>query len=246
MEAPRVVFNHGAASDPKVEAFHKISARVTDLATRPDMMRSQIEKMLGASDTLGENAPNYSAELANMMATTVGFIRDRTPKPQRQRTPFERPWAPTPQQLDSFARMMGAINDPVGVLHDATTGSPSKEGVEVLRTLYPKLLENVQTRYMEQLVETGKVPTFRVRMNLSRLLGQPLDPMATPEMQQYLREMNQKERKRAEEGKPRQGPSNGQPDLTRSQESRKSQNISEAMGERIGERTETEIGRLAK
>jgi hypothetical protein len=80
----------------------------------------------------------------------------------------------------SFLRTVQAVNDPRSVVRDMQHGRVSKEGVDALRAVYPKLYGDVQTKVLEQVAGARKPLTYQQRQQVALLTGTPTDPALKP------------------------------------------------------------------
>lgn len=74
----------------------------------------------------------------------------------------------------------------MGVLSDLSKGIPSREGVEVLRTVYPALYAEAQGKAMDYLTERKQDLPYAKRLLLSRMFDVPALPALQPVMLQTL------------------------------------------------------------
>jgi len=90
-------------------------------------------------------------------------------------------WAPSPSDVEKFARRVRASNDPVSVLEDVRTGRVTPEAVEALREVYPRLYDEARTRLIERAPEVNVKLPAAVIVRLSVLFDAPLMPSMEPE-----------------------------------------------------------------
>ncbi len=226
---------------PDVEAYDRLLAELGALAQDPDRVIGRLTDFSAAANNLSANAPETFSAMVLQAQRSIKYLYDKAPKPTVPASPFSPPWEPTRGQLDSFGKTVQAVNDPFSVLEQIAYSYPSTEGMDALRYLYPSLLDMVQQQLMESFSESRKAPSHRIRVNLGRLFRTPLDPTEEPD---FFRSMQESAAVPPEERdvEPVPGP---QRPLSPSGERRKSQRISEAMGDRISDQTQTDIGRLS-
>lgn len=164
--------------EEQLKSFETQAKNLEALTSNPDAMVSAIQP----GGMLTRSAPGVAAAASATTATALQFLQSKIPKnPHPEALPaLERQWKPSGAELARWGRYVGAINNPLGVLNDLKSGSVSKESVEALRAVYPRLLQDIQTKAMEKLAGHGKPITYRQRQALSVLMGAPTGGAGNP------------------------------------------------------------------
>jgi len=129
------------------------------------------------------NAPRTQQALQTRASQAVAFLQRVRPQGrtlQGELLAGKRERLPSGPEMERFMRYARAVDDPETVLADLEAGRLSREGVEVLRQVYPALYQRLVTRTMEALQDLDTQPPYQERLQLGMLLGVPTDPSLTP------------------------------------------------------------------
>jgi hypothetical protein len=164
----------GARAASQVRQNFEANAKeLARLATDPQALADRFR----LSPALSVAAPGVSAALAATASQAVAFLHEKAPKnPNAPNMPaLARPWAPTDTQLATWEKYVRAATQPSTVLEDLQKGTVTKEAVEALRAVYPKLAEDVQQRLLERMATLdGRLPA-RQRAALRLFMGRDFD-----------------------------------------------------------------------
>lgn len=179
----------------RIKTFQANLDRIKQLAANPDAMANSVMP----NQNLQEAAPQTALQTLAKAQQAIQFLNAKAPKDPAA-SPFEaldRGWQPTKQQMLQFERYQNAALNPQVVLSELASGYVSPETVETLRTLYPKLLADMQQRVLAQMGTTKKVLTFQQRKALSTLVGTPvgIDPPSSDMIFQKLHQRSENEEK---------------------------------------------------
>lgn len=160
--------------------FERFSRFVSDPEYAMNTLTASTSKLSGV-------APNLSQAMQTKAATAIQFLYSKAPKrPAPQGIIVQKPWKPSEAELARWERYYRAVQDPMVALDDFENGSLSYESVEVLKAVYPKLYEDIAREISEE-VATLKGPLpYEKRLQLSVLLGVPVDSTTTPQFAQAL------------------------------------------------------------
>lgn len=154
---------------------------VAQLAANPSAL---IERTSRAFENLSNVAPKTATALAMTTMRAVQFLNEKAPK-ANQRVATLTPQLDNQRYSDAdvskFAQYLDAVEDPLTVLEDLRRGSISKEGIEAVKAVYPKIYEQMRTETMTRLSELKKPLPYEQRLQLGKLLDIPADPTLTPE-----------------------------------------------------------------
>jgi len=172
----------GKSSTEKADDLEKIAADTAQLANDPSLL---VEKLSEGLQGIGEHAPNITTGLNMTASRAVQFLSQKIGGllPQDQKMPLDKKHVPSKMQLVSLAKTLKYINAPYEVLKELPSGMVSKEGKEVLVSVYPELYNELKGRVMNGIAEQqakGKaIPTSK-RLGLSFFLDQNLDSTIKP------------------------------------------------------------------
>lgn len=167
-ERPTGVGGARLASESRKD-FGTRAAEMARLATDPQALADAFR----LSPALSVAAPGLSASLAATATRAVGFLHEKAPKnPNPPNMPaLTKPWTPSDAQLSTWEKYMRAVERPATVLEDLQKGTATKEGVEALQAVYPKLAEDVKQRVLERMANLEKRLPFQQRRTLATLFG---------------------------------------------------------------------------
>lgn len=174
----RPLFGGKAREETDPAAAWKRASTELDKLGNPAALDAAVRAAVPTSD------PGLARALQTVAGRKVAFLASKLPRPPVDlQSPFSRlvdDWKPSRNELAAFARYKEAVDDPAGVLERAVAGQVSLEGVEALRTVYPRQYQDARTQLLLLAMEHGKeLPRGRREM-LSVLFDVPLDPTQIP------------------------------------------------------------------
>lgn len=133
---------------------------------------------------LQAHAPNTSSALAQIAGRGQQFLSSKVPTPPRNPSQILAPkLQPSKADIAKFNRYWTAVQHPLSILKEARNGTLSKEGVEAVATVYPKLMGSIQQHALLAIAEHGNKPiAYKQRQMLSLLSGKDLDGSLNPHM----------------------------------------------------------------
>ena len=166
------------------EAYSKHLDDISAMATSPDHM---LEKLNQATAALHQVAPGIAAQVSTTSVAAISFLNSKLPK-KPDTGIFNQEWKPSTAELSKFARYMSVINRPLSVLEDLKTGSLTQEHMEALKTVYPKLYDQMSRTLMDKLTSYKGTLPYAKRLSIQMFLQQPLEPStrSIPAMQQQF------------------------------------------------------------
>jgi len=175
----------GKQADSKLtpqEKFTKASSEITRLATDPQHLTNRIGELSAGLEGMD---PRAVQQFSTQMTNAVDYIFSTLPKdPRNQNVPFSQrlPWEVDSAEMRKLDRRLQAAMDPIGtVRHELLRGTLSREHVETIEKLYPKLTEEMRSQVLKESV--GKKPpelTRSQRAQLALFLGGNLDRSTEP------------------------------------------------------------------
>lgn len=212
----------GLRSAPTVTALEAFRGRE---ANNQKAYRKRAQEVLAASENFGEKIRGRAEEALGELPTqmpgvagsvitraTVGaeFLKSKLPAPlvnAKSLTPNSRPPIVSDYEIAQFARYWSAVANPLSALEDLRRGTLSREQVEALRVVYPKLHLQIQNAVRTQLLELdekGTPVSFQARLQLDLLLdlGGAGEPTASPDFMVRFAQYAQQQPAAASEQKP--------------------------------------------
>jgi hypothetical protein len=164
----------------RVAAFEKLREDLSEIESNPALPMDRSAKLTEGLTNGG--APETASQLTIKNALITKYLSDHIPKPIRINTPFKQvKWTPTDAELSRFERRVHAIQNPLSVIDDLVDGTLSTEAIDAVKTVYPKLFQNIQGRVMQQFMDNPQTVDYNNRIKLSLLLDMPLDDALKPE-----------------------------------------------------------------
>ncbi len=164
-----------------VEAFDQRVRAVKEMVADPQVATERIaavtEPLTGPAPQLAQqlalSALRGAQFLASKLPRPVGFANQLQPHLVRPRiTSFDR---------SRWLRYYEAVEDPATVVEALEEGRISREGVEALKAVYPKMYEEVVSTFMEEFASLETQPDYQTRLQIGILLGVPTDATLDPQ-----------------------------------------------------------------
>lgn len=160
------------------DAAKQRGQELSELVANPDKMTDLIAQNVAV---LERHAPETAAVVAQKMAQTVQFLHSKAPKPPVVRSqPLTDKWRPTAEEASKFARYVAAAENPTRVLESIQRRIVTDEEIETLETLYPEMLNKLRHKLSVAVNEPGVELGYEDVIELSLVLGQPLDETLDP------------------------------------------------------------------
>jgi hypothetical protein len=128
-------------------------------------------------------APGHAAAITGALTRAAAHLAEHAPKippPNGLELQSRREAEPSPQQLTRFGRRVEVVQNPTVVLDRMRTGDLTREHVDTLRTVYPRMYESVKTALVEEAMARKKPLTIQEQAALSCLFDEPLHAMFLP------------------------------------------------------------------
>jgi hypothetical protein len=174
----------------KKEAYDKRFDEVASLTSNPEALARRIaDGLKGLSDI----APKVGQSMSETTTRALNFLFQKAPKnPNEGRSinPNLRRWRPSDTEVAKWERYVAAVEQPMSVLEDLKHGRVSREGVEALKVVYPKLFGEVVSTLTEHLTELKQDLPYPKRLQLSVLFDVPVDSAVEPKFIAYMQQIH--------------------------------------------------------
>lgn len=162
------------------DAFSEVSRKITDPSANPKRMSDDFAGISSAFSNGGAPAVGNAFNLK--MTQALQYLDANLPKPITPPNPFVKTkFKPSDADISAFERKLHTIMDPFSVIEDLKNGSVTKEQVDTLKAVYPKIYQQIQTRVIEHVSGSETTIPYQNRLKLSLLLDLPLDPSLSPD-----------------------------------------------------------------
>ena len=194
-DAAAVKFVAPTPPSPEVtlKQFEKVRDDLNNFAGNPQTLFARMERMVPEVD--GDQSINL--ELIQTMTNGINFLQERLPvSPIAGQTLLynNQNSMPSMPSIMRFMRYVETINDPNSILMHVAGGSLTKEHMEAITTVFPRLYQD-QKKYLLQEF-AGKQPKLDGprRASLSKFFQEALDPSLKQNFiqstQQYYKDQN--------------------------------------------------------
>lgn len=165
----------------KRRRYERMARAVRMAASNPEAVSRAVYASLGPSV---EVAPKAAAATAAAAQRAVTFLASKLP-PQGAPRNFLQPELDEPSVSDAemarFMRYAEAVESPTKVLDDLEKGTLSREAVEALRVVYPRLYEQIRVEIMARVGELQEQLAYSDRIQLGILFDVPTDASLRPD-----------------------------------------------------------------
>lgn len=161
-------------------AYQRRFDALSKAVSNPDQLAHSVGQSLG---TLSQMAPNISGSLTQKTVQVAQFLYDKAPKnPVAKHTiiPDLHHWRPSDAQIAQWERYVAAAEDPASVVHDMKHGQLTVEGVEAMKTLYPRMYQSVAQSITEHLASLKTDLPYKKKLQLGLFFGANTDPSLDP------------------------------------------------------------------
>lgn len=166
--------------ESRAKKLMELTEKSSTLVSNPEAMTNQVARIISPLSQGG--APNIAGALGAKYNEAMAYVFSQAPKPPRPQSPFAKQydWKPSDAQLAAFEQKMQTVLDPFSVFDDLARGTLTKNHVDALKKVYPKLLEKIQDRVQKEIMSGVKPVPYQQRIKLSLLLQAPMDISISP------------------------------------------------------------------
>lgn len=145
-------------------------------------------QLIDAAGSLGHYMPMHAGQLGATAATAIEYLKSLKPQ-SFQQSPLDQPTMPNPLQEDIYHRQLGIAQDPLRIIHYTRDGTIQQQDLITLKTIYPGLYKSMAAKMNEELINakaSGNPISYRQRLGMSHILGQPIDSTMTAQSMQAI------------------------------------------------------------
>jgi hypothetical protein len=162
-------------------AFERHQDDLAKLTANPGILA---QRMANDTAALQLVAPKTAQSLQMKATKAIMFLDSKipiNPAPSRGPNLMIRKWKPSSLEMRKFERYMRAVDNPMHVIHDFRKGAMNREGVEVLRNVYPEIYTQLVGHITERMADGKTNLTYKKRLQLGTLLDTPIDLAQEPQ-----------------------------------------------------------------
>ena len=163
-----------SAGQTKEAQVKAIVDRLNQVASNP-ITNNHVNDMAGYMANSG--MPNTSAAFQAKIAQAINYLQSQAPRPISPANPLTpHKWSPSPAEISSFERKVQVVHDPLSVLDDFKNNTLTKDHVDAIKTVYPKLYTSMVNKIVDHAMSgNAKALSYSKRIKLGMLLGTPID-----------------------------------------------------------------------
>ena len=182
----------GSAAEADERARYKLTEEQYDeakdflvtMASSPSQLSAFTE---AATEPLGDSAPQAREAMRKLLKTKILYMHRMLPNAARGNL-FDMSPRPSTMQMARFARVIEAVNDPVGAMSFALTeGTLTREVIEAVEETSPSVFADVRMRLIEKLSDQEFSSQIR-RQDKMMLAGMFNIPVVNGRLGKRLRE----------------------------------------------------------
>lgn len=167
--------------------YVKLSDVITSAVANPIATTDKISRSLG---DLGEHSPATATAVVTTTLRGLDFLASKLPPSRQDQFSLQPQLQPKTRasdaELSRFMRYAQAVDDPLIVLREAKSGMLTRDHVEAVQTVYPKLYDEIRGSVMRQLVNSKSELPYARRIQLGILLDIPTDKTLSPAFQKAI------------------------------------------------------------
>lgn len=160
-----------AESNVLQENFAKAASSIKRIAPNQDALAENLSK---ATQHINAHAPKVSAGIASKASNGVAFLESKLPKGSidpYSLTPSLDKFKVSDAEAAKFMRYYKAVTEPMSAMRSLKEGHISKEEVEALQAVYPKLYQQITTEILRQVADKKSKIDYQKRLALGTMLG---------------------------------------------------------------------------
>lgn len=157
------------------QQFQQRANELVAAVSNPDIVRDTVDNNIPAPAPLRQS-------IADVILRKLDYLHSVMPKDPREGQLIPEPYEPSPMELQDFARVVGALDDPMSVVERSLSGDgvlPAE--VDAIKAVYPRLYQQIREELVEAIVEKRPRLSREMKFSLSITYDIPLDPTASPE-----------------------------------------------------------------
>jgi hypothetical protein len=154
--------------EEQAKKYDKLSDHLIEMTNNPQKFAETLQKSLAP---LSDIAPSIAGSLSNTATQATQFLRSKMPV-LGQPSPFTEAYKPSQSEIARFNRYVQTVENPLKVMDQLRRGDLTKESMETLQAVYPKLLAQMQNSIMEKMSDKtiAKMP-YQQKLLVSAFLG---------------------------------------------------------------------------
>jgi hypothetical protein len=138
-----------------------------------------------------ELPPVIALAVMSKAHTAARYLWETAPKaPEPQFGVVKQDWVPPNSELDAWSRRVEVAQNPMSVLDHLRSRTLTRQHVEALQAVYPKIYERTVTEIIRRASAIGEDLPYSDRVQLSILFGVPIEPTTRPDIVRMHQQMH--------------------------------------------------------
>lgn len=166
----------------KSESLEKMRDAMAKMQANPALFQARLASL--SSPITGGGAPNIGNAFNQKTSNAFNYLYGQLPKPPAPPSPFAPSivYKPSDQEISNFMQKLQVVNNPLSVLDELKYGTLTKNHIDALQAVYPKMQGLIQQKVMKHVMDGKAKPMpYQNRLKLSMLMGAPMDSSMTPQ-----------------------------------------------------------------
>ncbi len=172
-----------AAKTNKRAHFKRISGELETIARNPEVAKQRISESLGEINAL---KPGMAAALSQKAFQRAMYLHGLLPRDPVANGFAPSSWEPSNTEIDKFARIAAAAEDPYSILDDMQGGQLTQESVDTVKALYPEIYHEIQMELVQNAEVIKQKVGYTGRLQLGVMFQAPTDPSLQPDFIQLM------------------------------------------------------------
>jgi hypothetical protein len=159
----------------------KLADNLTKVANNPQTLLDHVTDHTASAYDV---APNTTSGIQQTAMRAATFLSSKLPqKGNPVSSPFNKPYEPSATEIAQFDRYRTIVENPTLALKQVKDGTLTKETIETLNAVYPKLYQEMQQEVMKQASSLKKdaVVPYKTQQSVSIFLGTPVNSSMEPQ-----------------------------------------------------------------
>lgn len=174
------VFASSKASEARRNEYERQASSVRRAVSDPEAFGRAVYARIGGDDV----HPQIASSTIQAANRATSFLASKLPPLSPSKSPLQ-PRLEAPRvsdaEMSKFLRYATAVEKPLTVIDDLRDGKVSREGVEALRAVFPKMYQEIQAQVASRVGEMQEKLTYSDRLQLGILFNVATDASLAPD-----------------------------------------------------------------
>lgn len=169
----------------RTEQFKARAKEIQALQQNPELVKQNVHNALKDHKTL---KPGLADQMTAVAMQRINLLSSVLPKSSSNTTFGPDRWKPSQTEIDKFARIARAAEDPYSILDDLNAGKLTQEAVDTVKQLYPGIYQEIQMEIINNVDDIKANVDYKGRIQLGILFQVPTDDVLDPAFIQMMQQ----------------------------------------------------------